>query len=654
MRRAARRSRAPAAPVPDLRSFSLLSIGIAATLLLHAGHLPLWLSPPLALLLLWRWQGFRRGRAFPAWLRYALVLALPLGIIAQYGTLFGRLPGAALAVGLLVLKLTETRTQRDVRLALAVAAFTLMSALLFGQSLLHTLLVCAALWPLLACLIALQPTRMDTRTLLRESAQRLALALPVTLLAFVLIPRLATPLWGAPGLSQARTGISARMSPGEIGQLLVDDSPAFRASFDGPIPPRAQRYFRAVVLWHFNGRTWTPGSAALPLEPLQLRTPPVRYTITLDTTRQTLLPALDMPLAAPPGTRFTAARTLLADRAVNHTLRYSVESASSYVLDAHLDARERALGLQLPAGADPRARALAARWRQRYGADARAIIGAALRMFHDDGFRYTLTPPPLGAQQVDDFLFDTRSGFCEHYASAFVFLMRAAGIPARVVAGYQGGYANRSADYLLMRQSDAHAWAEVWLQDQGWVRVDPTAAVRPSRISLGATAAHEGAGAPWYISRWWLGLRDRLDVLNRWWQQAVVGFDALRQRGLLTRFGVDPQRWQSVALALGGALALVLAISLALSLRRGHDASDALGRGFAALERRLTRAGHARRPGEAPASYLDRIAALLPAGKAAALRALSTQFVQLRYACTPLARRLAARDWSRQAREFRP
>ncbi|WP_276967212.1 transglutaminase TgpA family protein [Metallibacterium scheffleri] len=644
------------APRPDARSFGLLSLTVATTLALHATHLPLWLSPPLALLLALRWLGFRRGRRFPALLRYALVLMLPLGVIATYGTLFGRLPGAALAVGLLVLKLTETETRRDVHIAVAFAAFTLMSALLFGQSLLQTLLVCAALGPALATLLALQPSAGATRAILKTAALRLAAALPVTLLAFVLIPRLATPLWGAPGMQQARTGISASMSPGAIGQLLVDDSPAFRVGFDGPIPPRAQRYFRAVVLWHFDGRTWTSGSAArhLPLEPLQALGSTQRYTISMETTRQTLLPALDMPLQAPTATRFTAARTLLADRPVDHGLRYTVSSATAYRLQPRLGAHERALGLQLPGDDDPRARALALRWRTRYGDNPVAIIDAALRRFHDDGYRYTLTPPPLGRQQVDDFLFDTRAGFCEHYASAFVFLMRAAGIPARVVAGYQGGYANRAANYLLVRQADAHAWAEVWLRGRGWVRVDPTAAVRPDRISLGAIAAAQGAGARWYQAAWLVGLRDRIDVLSRLWDQSVVGFNALRQRGLLTRFGVDPQRWQSVALALGGALAVALAFGLALALREPAGERDALGRAFDRLQRRLTRRDHPRLSGEAPAHYLTRVAADLPAEQAAALRALSTQFVRLRYASTQPAPRLAVRDWIRRAQELKP
>ena len=645
---------ARAKPHPDRRAYALLIISAAVTLALHAPHLPLWLPVPAALLLALCWKFRRRGRRFPVLARYALVLALPLGVVASYGTIFGRLPGAALAVGLLTLKLTETETLRDARIVIATSAFVLMSALLFGQSLLQTALVCVALWPLLTAAMSLEPAAGPTRELMRGSASRLILALPIALVAFVLIPRLAAPLWGAPGMQVARTGISARMTPGAIGQLLIDDRPAFRVGFRGPIPARPLRYFRAVVLWHFDGRSWTPGHAALPLERLIIRDRPSRYTVTLDATRQTLLPALDVPVATAPGTLSTAARTLLAMRPVDHTLRYTLESATGYALSPQLVPAERRLGLQLPSDADPRARALAAQWRARYGTDARAIVAAALRMFHYGGFRYTLAPPPLGRQQVDDFLFRTRAGFCEHYASAFVFLMRAAGVPARVVAGYQGGYANRTAGYLLVRQSDAHAWAEVWIPGDGWMRVDPTAAVSPDRISLGATAAAQAAGAPWFLSGWWIGFRNRIDVVNRLWDQAVVGFDALRQHALLTQFGLDPSRWQSVALALGGALGMALAVGLALALREPGKRGDALATGFQQLERRLTRAGCVRRPGEAPVAYLRRAASSLLPPAATTLLTLAGRFAQLRYGGTQPPPPLAVRDWVRRARDFRP
>ena len=640
----------------DRRAFSLLCLSVAAVLVLHASHLPLWLSGVLALLIALRWLQQRRGGHVPTLLRLSLVALLLATVIATYGTLFGRAPGAAFAVGLLVLKLLESERPRDARATVLFAAFLLMSALLFGQGLPMTLLVAAALLPLLATLTALQPAPgVDARRVLWSApALLLAAALPAALLGFVFVPRLSTPLWGAPADTTARTGIGDTMTPGEYTQLLVDDSPAFRVGFDGPVPPRAERYFRGVVMEHFDGRTWSnSGSGQLgpAVEAMRPIAPVVRYTVTLEPTQRHLLFALDTPLDAPAGATLTRARTLLRAKPVDTRLRYDAVSAPQHILEPVLTPAARRLGLQLPAGFDPRARALAAQWRARYGHDDAAIVQAALRMFHDGGFRYTLAPPPLGRNSVDDFLFDTRSGFCEHYASTFTFLMRAAGIPARVIGGYQGGFHNRLGHYLLVRQSDAHAWSEVWLPGRGWTRIDPTAAVRPDRISLGAGAADAGSGA-WYQADWLRGLRNRIDIVNRLWDQTVIGFNALRQRGLLTRFGVDDSDWRSLAGLLAGSAGVLMAIGLALALYE-RPRGDALTRGFARLQRRLERCGLPRRPGEGPRDYLLRAAGHLDATDAAQLLALMATYLQLRYGVLyPTVE--TVHDWIQAVTKFRP
>ncbi len=640
----------------DRRAFSLLCLSVAAVLALHASHLPLWLSLVLALLIVLRWLQQRRGGRVPTLLRLSLVALLLAAVIATYGTLFGRAPGAAFAVGLLVLKLLESERPRDARAAVLFAAFLLMSALLFGQGLLMTLLVAAALLPLLATLTALQPApgADAKRVTWSAPALLLAAALPAALLGFVFVPRLSTPLWGAPADTAARTGVGDTMTPGEYTQLLVDDSPAFRVGFDGPVPPRAQRYFRGVVMEHFDGRTWsTSGSGQLgpAVEVLRPTAPTLRYTVTLEPTQRHLLFALDTPLDAPAGATLTRARTLLRAKPVDARLRYDAVSAPQRILEPVLTPAARRLGLQLPAGFDPRARALAAQWRARFGHDDAAIVQAALRMFHDGGFRYTLAPPPLGRNSVDDFLFDTRAGFCEHYASTFTFLMRAAGIPARVIGGYQGGFHNRLGHYLLVRQSDAHAWSEVWLPGNGWTRVDPTATVRPDRISLGAGAADAGSGA-WYQADWLRGLRNRIDIVNRLWDQAVVGFTALRQRGMLTRFGVDGSDWRSLAGLLAGSAGVLMAIGLALALYE-RPRGDALTGGFARLQRRLERRGLPRRAGEGPRDYLLRAADRLDAAHAAQLRQLTATYLQLRYGSLhPPAE--TVHNWIQAVTKFRP
>lgn len=639
----------------DRRAFDLLCLGVAAVLALHLPHLPPWLGLVLAAVLAARWAQRRwRGGRVSLLLKLPLVVALPLAILAAYGSPFGRAPGAALAVGMLVLKLLESERARDAASAVAFGSFVAMSALLFGQSLPMTVLVALALLPLLAALQALQPatTTPPFARAFARAALLLALSLPLALVAFLFVPRLSSPLWGAPGADQARTGISSRMAPGDFVDLLTDDRPALRVAFDGAPPPADQRYFRGLVMWHFDGRAWaaTVNTPAGQPEALHAQAPVYSYEVALEPTGRRWLFALDTPLAAPADAVMGAARELARAQPIDAVLHYRVVSAPRRALAPALGETERRRGLQLPPDFDPRARTLAAQWRQRYGDDARAIAGAALSLFHDGGFSYNLAAPPLGRDSVDDFLFGTKEGFCEHYASSFVFLMRAAGIPARVVTGYQGGYWNALGGYLLVRQSDAHAWAEVWLPGQGWARYDPTAAVRPERVMLGAAAAAAGTGA-WYQADWLQAVRNRWDIVNRLWDRAVVGFDSLRQRGLLTPFGIERADWGALAAALAALSTLVLALSLLLALAR-RERHDPLAAAQARLERRLARVGVVRRPAEGPLHYFQRAARALPQQRDE-LDALSETYLALRYACAAPTAELV-QNYLIQVRHFRP
>ena len=290
-----------------------------------------------------------------------------------------------------------------------------------------------------------------------------------------------------------------------------------------------------------------------------------------------MLPALDVPLGAPDRREPANAITCWsADKPVNdpRTYRLQLRHCDYRCEPDAATPRYRSAGLMLPDGFNPRTLALAAQWRAALRQRRRqAIVRAALTLFHDGGFSYTLAPAPLGRDAMDDFLFSTREGFCEHYASAFTVLMRAAGIPARVVTGYQGGYWNKLGNYLLVRQSDAHAWSEVWIAGRGWVRVDPTGAVRPERVHLGAAQPPDRTSAAWYQNAWLQGLRNRWDIVNRWWDQGVIGFDALRQRGLLTPFGVQRTDTRMLALLLTlGSVLFIAASGLAWAMmrRRAH------------------------------------------------------------------------------------
>ncbi|HEX7130452.1 MAG TPA: DUF3488 and transglutaminase-like domain-containing protein [Rhodanobacteraceae bacterium] len=657
---AAAEERASAKPeVPkdalDRRAFDLLCLTIACVLAAHLAHLPPWLAAALAGLLLLRWLQRRTQRGqIPKLARIVLVIALPVAILTTYGSPFGRTPGSALAVGLLVLKLLESERARDARMAVGFCCFVLMSALLFTQSLAMTLLVALALLPAFACLRALQPDaqpRQYARAFV-PGAWLLLAALPLALLGFVFVPRLSTPLWGAPGADIAHTGVSDRMAPGDMRDLLIDDSVAMRVGFDGTPPPKAARYFRGVVLWYFDGRAWVPGTAGIrngAPEALQAHGPAFGYDVTLEPTRRRWLFALDVPLDASGGAVLGADRTLRRDKPVNDAITYHVDSVSHYVLAAELAPGLRRAALELPQGYDPRALELARSWRAKYGSDDEAIVRAALALFRDGGFAYNLAAPPLGRDSIDDFLFGTRQGYCEHYAGAFAFLMRAAGIPSRVVAGYQGGFWNDYAHYLLVRQSDAHAWSEVWLRGHGWVRVDPTAVVR--RV-IAADGGALGGGADGQGGNWLDALRDRLDIVNRLWDRGVLGFNALRQSELLTPFGIPHLDWSELAIALATGIVVILGIGMLAALRNSRvRPRDALDAAQLKLQEKLARQGCQRAPHEGPRDFFARCMLALP-GSRAELAALAQEYVRLRYGhSAPPAE--PVRDYSRAVRDFR-
>ncbi len=640
--------------------FDLTAASICAAVLPHLWRLPWLFSTPILILLIGRWLQRRRGGArLPTWIKLPLILLFPVLIIFHYGNIFGREPGAALACAMLALKLVETESRRDARAAICFASFVLMSALLFANSLGFTLLLFAALTLLLAAMRELEPRAADasvqnrraTVTVdLRSGAIALAAAVPLAVCVFVFLPRLGSPLWGAPDDTSARTGLGDRMAPGSVQQLLIDDSPAFRVSFDGPLPPRAELYWRGPVLWYFDGTTWTrPGYLASNrgAADLQTATPTIAYDVSLEPTDRRWLLALDMPVAAPDNAVRGADMTLVSRTPVDRLLRYHAVSAPKYRLDATLDPQQRALALELPPGLDPQARALAQRWRSELRSDD-VIIRAALDLFHKEFF-YTLNAPLLGRDSVDDFLFDTRRGFCEHFASAFTFLMRAASIPARVVTGYQGGYFNAAGDYLVVRQSDAHAWSEVWLAGRGWVRVDPTAAVSPQRVQLGARAA-AGARAPWYQADWLQLLRNRLDVVNRFWNDAIVQFNALRQQSLLTPFGIAKADYVDLMWTLIGASSVLLGLFAWWVLRAPRTAADPLDAAYARLRRKLDRAGAPSLATEGPLTLAARGEDHWPGNRA--LQRLFANYVGLRYAGA-LSSTQAVREFARAVAALR-
>ncbi len=643
----------------DDRQFNLLAASALIAVAPHLLRLPLWLSLTLVVIAPWRmWSRKRTGKPISAWLRVPLVIVLVSAIIVFYDNIFGREPGSALACGLLSLKLLESEKIRDARTALGFAAFVMMSALLFTQTMGFTLLVCLSLILLLAALNALQPAPLKLRhrlaSELRTGAILLGFGLPLAIAAFLFVPRLSSPLWGSPdAFADARTGLSDHMSPGSMSELLVDDSPALRVNFDGEVPPNAARYFRALVLWDFDGSTWTREAwlAQQTLEAIEAASAETLYEITLEPTNRPWLVALDVPLEAPEHARMSRDRTLYARNRIDQLRQYRVRSVLRYRLAASIDPRDRERALRLPEGFNPNTLALARKWRSE-GRDDSAVVKAALDLFNAS-FTYTLSPPLLGRNSVDDFLFDTRAGYCEHYSSAFVVLMRSAGIPARVVTGYQGGWWNALGNYLLVRQSDAHAWSEVWLDGRGWVRVDPTAAVNPARIEAGAMAS--SAGQNWYSGSWLLEMRNRLDVINNLWTRTIVQFNAMRQKNLLQPLGIGNAEQRDLLLALSILVATILIAATIWVMRSGPiQSGDTLDAAWRRLRRRLAGRGLPERPGEGPLDYLKRIKSNWGSDPGLpVLEELVRRYVELRYS-RGLAGDADVQAFARRIREFKP
>jgi transglutaminase-like putative cysteine protease len=602
----------------------------------HADHLPPWVTALCLMTLLWRTFLARRNLPLPNhWLLLAITVGGIAGLLIVYHTLFGQEAGVTLLVMLTSLKMMETRTARDATLVIYLACFDIITNFFYSQDIPTALFMLVTLLVIVTTWLHLQGAGLALKPRLRIAVVMLAQSIPLMLALFILFPRVQGPLWGLPQDDLAKTGLSDTMSPGSISKLSLSDEIAFRVAFKGTPPMREQMYWRGPVLSDYDGQTWTAGKGQTGRKPqLDAMSAQVEYSVMLEPHYKTWLFALEMPSRLPPAASMTYDFQLRQKDPVSSRLQYDVQSQLSYRANAEEDSFQLRYTLRLPGGLNPQARQLAQEWRTTYGTDE-AIMLAALRHFNQQGFAYTLEPPPLGANAVDDFLFITRKGFCEHYASAFVFLMRAAGVPARVVTGYQGGELNDVGGYYIVRQSDAHAWAEVWLQGRGWVRVDPTAAVSPARVQSGLAAAVPGGGAQPLFGRpssgWLLKLRLNLDLIAYHWNQWVLGYDSGRQFSLLSKLGLSDISWQKLALELAGVLALLIGLFALLMLRRlyAHTGDKTWGL-YLKFCRKLEKAGVARAPHEGPHDFAARAARLLP-GHAGAIADITARYVSLRY-----------------------
>ena len=660
------------AALPRDKSDTLLLLASALLVLApHTAHLPPWVSLLCGLTLLWRAAITLAGKRMPS-----SVLLLPLaglamaGVAYTYQTLLGRDAGVAMLVLLVAFKMLEMHARRDLFVVVFLCFFLVLTNFFYEQGIGTALLMALSVLALLTCQMSFQFSGAvpPLRQRFLMSARILGLAAPLAAALFFLFPRIDGPLWGVPGdATSARSGLSETMAPGTMANLARSSEPAFRVRFDGAPPPQEQLYWRGPVLADYDGRTWTrarggashaagaPPHSQSPLQSpsLSVSGKPVGYELTLEPAPNgsRWLFALEMPQALPELdgnlVQVSSAFELTAAFPIEARLRYRMQSFLHYRLQAPALPDDAGQWLQLPGNGNPRA--LVAGLALRAEPDPRKRVVAVLNSFRREQYVYTLNPPLLGPDAVDGFLYGSRAGFCEHFAGSFVFLMRAAGVPARVVTGYQGGDLNPIDGYLTVRQSDAHAWAEVWLARRGWVRVDPTAAVAPERVRRGLDEALpppppfglEGLGRLIRFDpdnhSWLAQMRYAAGALNNGWNQWVLNYSPQRQRDLAQSLQSSLLDWRlPVAVVV---LASLLFLLRTLRQRREIDPVDAL---YSALCARLARMGLARSADESPSMYAARLGSAAAAGRLAPQAAAAAAEFLARYGAWRYAPRMAS------------
>ena len=611
----------------------LASLGLILSI--HAPNLPVWVTGVSALFIAWRFMAIRKPALMPnRWFLTMLSICTGFGILLNFHS-FGRDASLSLLVLMTVLKLLETRVMRDYMLTIMLAYFLIGNLFLFNQSILTFALSIPPLILLTATLINISLKSPQNWQFLGKLAGKLLLqSVPVMLILFVLFPRIPGPLWGIPqDAYSGMTGLGDNLKFGEISNLTKNSSVAFRVQFKDKIPANNQLYWRGPVLWHQNGNEWLMPSKKIGLrnEVLETAGTPIDYTITLEPHNRTWLLMLDMPTIAPANTSFTHDYSAVSREPIRSRIRYTGSSHSTYKLGEALGERERVLGMQLTEGENPKTFALAKTWQN---LSPEQKINQALQMFRQQNFIYTLRPPILRDNPIDAFLFDSKKGFCEHYATSFVYLMRAAGLPARIVTGYQGGELNPNGNYLIVRQSDAHAWAEVWLENKGWVRIDPTAAVSPERIEQGiGEALRDTDQLPLFARRDFPLLRKaflNFDTINNGWNQWVLGYDDKKQMEFLNNLTGKKLTLADLVFYMMGAIVLVMLIISYFLFKQIKLKLSPVQQLYQQYLAKLKRVNLQPDTGEGALDFSERVAKALPANADIA-KAIAEEYNTLQY-----------------------
>ena len=640
----------------DSRDTLFLLAVIAWVLVPQTPHLPLWCSLLAAGVLGWRATLAIGGKALPGRWWLLGLLAITIGAtLLSHKTLLGRDAGVTLLVVLLTLKTLELRARRDAFVVFFLGFFCMLSNFFHSQSLLIAASMLVGLLGLLTVLVnAHMPAGKPPLVQAFKTASWMALlGAPIMVVLFVLFPRLA-PLWGVSSDAVVgRSGLSEKMQVGTIAKLALDDSVAMRIRFDGKLPAQSDMYLRGPVLSSFDGREWRPArpdfsSRFSVTASLVVTGTPTNYEVTLEQTNRPWLFVLDATLAEPilPGYQPAMQADLqwLVNKPISALVRYKAQSHTRFQHGPDTSVIGLREFVELPPGFNPRTLAEAVKIRndpQFANAGSAVLVDHVMGLLRTGGYTYTLEPGLYGPNTADDFWYERKEGFCEHIASSFVIMMRALDVPARVVTGYQGGELNGIDGFWTVRQSDAHAWAEVWMEGRGWVRVDPTSAVSPGRTGTslrsvpaqGFVAQALGNISPAFS----LGLRAMWDAVNTSWNQWVLNYTQGKQLDLLKNMGFQSPSWQDLSYVLIGIIVAVSLGGAAWSLweRTQHDPWLRL---LARAHKKLAKAGVVTSQNVSSASTPRQLAVLLKARHGNNHDALHTWLMQLeaqRYARQP-------------------
>lgn len=636
--------------LPDRQALLALICAYLLAVSPHITRLPVWLAGLAIIIFGWSYKIVTAKRHQPGRiLRIIILFVVIFYLFKHYHTLLGRDAGVAMLIALTLLKFLELKSQRDYMLVVFLCMFIVLTSFLYSQSIWLGVYLLAVVIILFSVMMYLNHrVRHDLSGMLKRAASLVMMGFPIAVLLFVLFPRLPGGLFGLPGDSHSGlTGMSDTMKPGSINELNLNENVAFRVEFPAKIPEARQRYWRGLVLEQYHRGIWKEYKEDK-AKKKQIRYSPddvVEYSILQEASNQKWFFALDMPLARPAGLIWGTGHTLRSTATLRERKQQRLQSATVYDF---VGANEQELlrNLDTSSVTGERVKQLARELSRNAGSSIE-YINSVLAYYRSNNFIYSLQPPLLGEHPVQAFMLDTRKGYCEHYASSFTMMMRLAGIPARVVIGYQGGEWNEQGNYMIVRQSDAHAWSEVWSEKGGWIRIDPTSAVAPERIEYGLSAIRQlmeqgqelgnltgeqlqSVLSGSLIKRTIKDLRLFWDGVNTRWYKWVIDYGTPNQRSLLKWLGFNQTNGSNLIYLLIALVSVVVGLQAWLLFHRKKPVDPAVKQ-YQKYCHRLSRVGIVRSQSEGPAEFARRVIELRP-DLQQMVRPVMKAYIAIRYA----------------------